>query len=56
MLWSRTINVHGQSGKNIPMDLHIEQLNSMFKGSKDKLGATNGSVITTNWENSKFVT
>ena len=25
--WNRTINVHGNSGKNIPVDLHMEHLN-----------------------------
>lgn len=37
-MWSRTINVHGQLGKNIPMDLHMEHLNRMFKISIGKLG------------------
>ena len=27
LLWSRTVNVHGQAGKNIPMDLHMEHMN-----------------------------
>lgn len=31
LLWSRTINVHGKPGKNIPMDLHMEHLNRELK-------------------------
>ena len=27
LLWSRTVNVHGKQGKNIPMDLHMEHMN-----------------------------
>jgi len=27
LLWSRTVNVHGKPGKNIPMALHMEHLN-----------------------------
>lgn len=37
LLWSRTINVHGQEGKNIPMDLYMEHLNRMFKNSVSNL-------------------
>ena len=38
LLWSRTVNVHGQPGKNIPMDLHMEHMNRMFKNAISKLG------------------
>ena len=38
LLWSRTVNVHGQPGKNIPMDLHKEHLNRTFKNAISKLG------------------
>ena len=37
LLWSRTVNVHGQPGKNIPMDLHMEHLNRVFKNAINKL-------------------
>lgn len=33
LLWSRTVNVHGQPGNNIPMDLHLEHLNRQCKSS-----------------------
>ena len=39
LLWSRTINVRGQQGKNIPCYLHMEQLNCELKGSIGGLGA-----------------
>ena len=39
LIWSRTINVHGQLGKNIPCDLHMEHLNRECKGSIGGLGA-----------------
>ena len=38
LLWSRTVNVHGKAGKNVPMDLHIEHLNRMFKNAISRLG------------------
>ena len=31
LLYSRTINVHGRPGRNIPMDLHMEHLNRELK-------------------------
>ena len=37
--WSRTINVHGRAGKNIPADLHMEHLNRVCKGAISGLGA-----------------
>lgn len=30
--WSRTVNVHGRGGKNIPADLYMEHLNRECKG------------------------
>ena len=38
LLWSRTVNVHGKAGKNVPMDLHMEHLNRIFKDAISKLG------------------
>lgn len=38
LLWSRTVNIHGKPGKNIPMDLHMKHLNRMFKNAICKLG------------------
>ena len=38
LLWSRTVNVHGKPGRNVPMDLHMEHLNRMFKDAVSKLG------------------
>ena len=38
LLWSRTINVHGKPGRNIPMDLHMKHLNRTFKASVAHLG------------------
>ena len=38
LLWSRMVNVHGQPGKNIPMDLNIKHLNRAFKNAIGKLG------------------
>lgn len=37
--WSRTINVHGQPGKNIAADLHMEHLNHACKEAISRLGA-----------------
>jgi L1 cell adhesion molecule like protein len=31
LIWSRTINIHGRPGKNIPMDLFMEHLNKELK-------------------------
>ena len=39
LLWSRTVNVHGQAGKNIPGDLHMEHLNRVAKECISHLGA-----------------
>ena len=38
LLWSRTVNVHGKPGHNIPMDLHMEHLNRIFKSAISRLG------------------
>ena len=40
LLWSsyRTINVQGRPGHNIPMDLHMKHLNSVFKSAISRLG------------------
>ena len=37
--WSRTVNVHGRPGKNIPADLHMEHLNRLCKDAISGLGA-----------------
>ena len=37
--WSRFINVHGQLGRNISCDLHMEHLNRVAKTAIDGLGA-----------------
>ena len=39
LLWSRTVNIHGRQGKNVPCDLHMEHLNRECKGSISGLGA-----------------
>ena len=39
LLWSRTVNVHGRAGKNIPGDLHMEHLNRVAKECISHLGA-----------------
>ena len=31
LIWNRTVNVNGGAGNNIPMDLHLEHLNRVFK-------------------------
>lgn len=39
LLWSRTVNVHGKPGRNIPMDLHMEHLNRQLKESMHHLSS-----------------
>ena len=39
LIWSRTVNVHGRLGKNIPCDLHMEHLNRECKSSIGGLGS-----------------
>ena len=36
--WSRVVNVHGGTGRNIPVDLHNEHLNWMLKDSVGDMG------------------
>lgn len=31
LMWNRTCNSHGGAGKNIPLDLHLEHMNRIFK-------------------------
>ena len=31
MIWNRTVNVNGGVGNNIPLDVHLEHLNRVFK-------------------------
>jgi L1 cell adhesion molecule like protein len=45
LLWSRTINIHGKLGKNIPMDLHNEHLNRQLKEALGHL-ASNVNDVT----------
>ena len=40
LLWSRTINVHGKRGRNIPMDLQMEHFNRECKGAIGHLRAS----------------
>ena len=40
LLWSRTVNIHGLPGRNIPGDLHIEHLNRVAKECIVRLGAS----------------
>ncbi len=37
--WSRTINIHGRAGKNVPADLHMEHLNRECKIALRGLGS-----------------
>jgi len=39
LLWSPFINVHGEPGKNIPADLHMEHLNRLAKDAIRSQGA-----------------
>ena len=39
LIWSRTVNIHGKSGKNISLDLHMEHLNKKCKQAISHLGA-----------------
>ena len=39
LMWSRTVNIHGQAGKNISCDIHMEQLNRLCKSSLGCLGS-----------------
>jgi hypothetical protein len=37
--WGRFVNTHGGAGRNIPCDLHNEQLNGLFKDIIHSMGA-----------------
>ena len=39
LLWSRTVNVHGQAGRNVSCDIHMEHLNRLCKSSLGNLGS-----------------
>ena len=39
LMWSRFVNVHGQPGRNIPVDLHMEHLNRLAKDAIKNLGS-----------------
>jgi len=39
LVWNRTINVHGNSGKNISCDLHMEHLNREAKNGIHGMGS-----------------
>lgn len=39
LLWSRCVNTHGISGRNIPGDLYLEHLNRLCKSAVSDLGA-----------------
>ncbi len=47
LTWERTINVHGKSGRNISMDLHMEHINRECKQAMGVLGSNiNDSSVT----------
>ena len=39
LLWSRFVNVHGQPGHNVPVDMHMEHLNKIAKCAFGFLGS-----------------
>ena len=39
LTWERTINVHGKSGRNVSMDLHMEHINRECKQAMGVLGS-----------------
>lgn len=39
LMWSHFVNVHGQPGRNIPLDLHMEHLNHLAKDAIKNLGS-----------------
>ena len=39
LVWSRTVNIHGRTGENVPCDLHMEHLNHECKESISGLGS-----------------
>ena len=44
LLWSRTVNVHGKPGRNVPMDLHMEHLNRELKEGMRHLSSNTEEV------------
>ena len=54
LLWSRTVNVHGQVGKNIPGNLLMEHLNRVAKECISHLdaGKTPKAIYISCWNNS----
>ena len=47
LMWSRTVNTHGRTGKNISCDLHMEHLNREIKTAIAGMGSnvTDSSII-----------
>ena len=47
LIWSRFVNTHGCSGRNISADLHMEHLNRVCKDAVAHLGAnkTPGAIV-----------
>ena len=45
--WSRVVNVHGGTGRNMPVDLHNEHLNRVLKDSVGDMGAnlSEGAIV-----------
>jgi L1 cell adhesion molecule like protein len=39
LIWSRFVNTHGSSGRNVSADLHMEHLNRVCKDAVAHLGA-----------------
>ena len=46
-MWSRTVNTHGRTGKNISCDLHMEHLNREIKTAIAGMGSnvTDASIV-----------
>ena len=49
LIWNRTCNVHGEEGRNIPLHLHVEHLNRIFK---DDINTFHSNVTTKSVERS----
>ena len=47
LLWSRFVNVHGQPGNNIPVDLYMEHLNRIAKNAIRFLGSNKSEKSVT---------
>ena len=43
LLWSRSVNIHGQQGRNVSCDLHMEHLNRVCKEAIKGVGANKTS-------------